>query len=85
MLSRLVASAVAPPIPTCPTDRLACGMPTAVTLLAKVTVGELTTSVPPAPATDEPRLIAVVDPETPAVPISTVLVTPDPVAPLPSE
>ena len=39
-------------------------MVTAVTLLANVTVGELMTKVPPAPAVAEPTLTTVVDPET---------------------
>ena len=82
--SRLVVSAVAPPTPTRPAESVACGIATAVTLLAKVTVGELTTSVPKAPATADPTLTTVVDPETPALPISTVLVAAAPVAPLPS-
>lgn len=57
-------------------------MPTWVTALAKVTVGVLTTVVPPEPPVAEPALTTVVDPETPPVPRFTVLVEPLAVAPV---
>ena len=81
---RLVASAAAPPRPSSCAVRFACGMPTWVTALAKVTVGVLTTVVPPAPAVAEPMLTTVVEPEAPPVPRFTVLVRPVVVAPVPS-
>jgi hypothetical protein len=59
-------------------------MPTSVTALAKVTVGVLTTVVPPAPAVAEPMLTTVVDPDAPPVPRFTVLVDPLAVAPVPT-
>ncbi|PTX40330.1 hypothetical protein C8N34_1357 [Gemmobacter caeni] len=57
-------------------------MQTCVTVLAKVTVGVLTTVVPPAPAVAEPMFTTVVEPEAPPVPRFTVLVTPVVVAPV---
>ena len=80
---RLVASAVAPPRPSNWAVRLACGIPTAVTALANVTVGVFTTVVPPAPDVAEPMLTTVFDPDAPPVPRFTVLVTPVVVAPVP--
>jgi hypothetical protein len=59
-------------------------MPTCVTALAKVTVGVLTTVVPPAPPVAEPMLTTVVDPEAPPVPRFTVFVDPLAVAPVPT-
>jgi len=51
--SQLVLSAVALPRPKSCAVKLAWGMPTCVTALAKVTVGVLTTVVPPAPGAVE--------------------------------
>ena len=47
----------------------------------KTTAGELIVSAPSEPATAEPRLMFVVDPERPAVAKFTVLVLPEVVAP----
>ena len=82
--NRLVTSAVAPPIPAYSVVKLACGMPTAVTVLAKVTVGVLTTVDPSAPAVADPMLTTVVDPDTPPVPRLSVLVVAVRVAPVPT-
>ena len=82
--SRLVASAVAPPIPIRRTDKFAAAAAIAVTNAEKVTVGEFMTNVPREPAAAEPMLIPVVDPESPPVPRLTVFVRPVVVAPLPT-
>ena len=54
--------------------KLACWAP-------KTTAGELIVSVPADPETDEPTLMFVVEPERPAMPMFTVLVLPEVVAP----
>jgi hypothetical protein len=58
-------------------------MAIAETLDPKITLGLLMVSVPSAPATADPIATLVVEPETPAVPMFTVLVTPLVVAPVP--
>jgi len=55
--------------------RLACGITTYVTALAKVTVGVLTTVLPPEPALAEPIFTTVLDPDAPPVPRFRVLET----------
>jgi hypothetical protein len=55
--------------------RLVCGITTYVTALAKVTVGVLTTVLPPAPALAEPIFTTVLDPDAPPVPRFRVLET----------
>ena len=74
--SRFQASATAPPSPSSSAVRLACGMPTTVTPLAKVTVGVLITVAPSAPGVAEPMLTTVSEPAAPPVPRFTVLVAP---------
>ena len=81
--SRFQASATAPPSPSSSAVRLAWGMPTTVTPLAKVTVGVLITVAPSAPGVSEPMLTTVSEPGAPPVPRFTVLVAPDAVAPVP--
>ena len=82
--SRFQESATAPPSPSSSAVRLACGMPTCATPLAKVTVGVLITIVPSAPGVSEPMLTTVFDPPAPLVPRFTVLVAPEAVAPVPT-
>ena len=81
--SRFQASGTAPPSPSSSAVRLACGMPTMVTPLAKVTVGVLTTVAPSAPGVAEPMLTMVSEPATPPVPTLTVLMAPAAVGPAP--
>ena len=69
-------------------DKAAAAMPEVAMAMAdtvepKVTVGLLIVSVPSAPATAEPIVTLVIEPDNPAVPRFTALVTPLVVAPVP--
>ena len=78
----LTAAATVAPVPI-PTVDATTEVPSARLVPASVTLGELTSVAPKAPAIADPIVTLVVDPETPPVPRSTALTTAEAVAPVP--